>query len=51
MDDANMPVYSGRYIEDVNNSKFSNSIDLIYPHELGFRDTTDSMNSASNLKV
>ena len=38
-----------RYIDDVlslNNSKFSDSIDLIYPNELDIKATTDSMNSA-----
>ena len=33
-----------RYIDDVlslQNSKFSDSIDLIYPHELDIKDTTD----------
>ena len=35
----------------LNNSKFSDSIDLIYPHELDIKDTTDSMNSASYLDL
>ena len=26
----------------LNNSKFSDSIDLVYPHELDIKDTTDS---------
>ena len=43
-----------RYIDDVlslNNSKFSDSIDLIYPHELDIKDTTESMNSAAYLDL
>ena len=35
----------------LNNSKFSDSIDLIYPHELDIKDTTDSTNSASYLDL
>ena len=43
-----------RYIDDVlslNNCRFSDSIDLIYPYELHIKDTTDSMNSASYLEL
>ena len=35
----------------LNNSKFSDSIDLIYPHELDINDTTDSTNPASYLDL
>ena len=41
-------------IDDVlslKNSKFSDSIDLVYPHELDIEHTTDSMNSASYLEL
>jgi hypothetical protein len=43
-----------RYIDDVlslNNSKFSDNIDLIYPNELEIKDTTESRNSASYLDL
>ena len=43
-----------RYIDDVltlKNTKFSNNIDLICPHELDIMDTTDSTNSASYLDL
>ena len=35
----------------LNNSKFSDSIDLMYPNGLDIRDTTDSANSASYLDL
>ena len=43
-----------RYIDDVlslNNSKFSDSLHLLYPQELDIKDTTDSRNSASYLEL
>ena len=35
----------------LNNSKFSDSIDLIHSHEFDIKDTTDSTNSASYLDL
>ena len=43
-----------RYTDDVlslDNSKFSDSIDLIYPHELDINDTPDSRKPASYLQL
>ena len=46
--------FTFRYIDDVlslNNSRFSDSLPLIYPQELEIKNTTDSRNSASYLDL
>ena len=46
--------FTFRYIDDVlslNNSKFGDYVDFIYPEELEIKDTTDSSNSASYLDI
>ena len=46
--------FTYRYIDDVlslNNSKFSEYLDRIYPDELEIKDTTDSLNSAAYLDL
>jgi hypothetical protein len=43
-----------RYVDDVlsiNNNQFHSHVDLIYPNELGIKDTTESSTSASYLDV
>ena len=46
--------FTFRYIDDVlslNNSKFSEFVDRIYPNELDIKDTTDTAKSASYLDL
>ena len=46
--------YSGLYIDDVlslNNSRFGDYLNRIYPNELEVRDTTDTKRSASYLAI